>query len=209
MDKVGKAPGQRKYPLPVWKSKFPWKRNPFTDGPEFQIWMKWLKDIGGEMGAKFFNRIRGTGLFCAYFYSDCKDIEAYELMVKCLVSLFFMDDHQECIGGDIDRDVERGAIIWGQFEEMLKRLNGAKVPMHRWKPYLAGVYAVMDSILEAMRSSEERARFINECQAYMEGNLEENRCISRGQWHTSLEEMFKVSFTFLIRTVKLIKACFL
>ena len=193
MDKVGKVRGQRKYPLPVWKTKFPWKRNPLNESPEYQLWMKWLKEISG-MGPELFNKVKGLGLFSSYIYPECDDIEAYELMLKFLLLLFFMDDHEECKGGDIDRDVERAAMIWGQYEEMTKSLNGTKVPMHRWKPYVLAMYATINSILNAMRSPKERARFINANLTYKEGSLEEKICINRGQWPTSLEEMNKVNF---------------
>ena len=147
------------------------------------------------MTPELFNKIKGIGLFCAFFYPECDDIQAYELMQKYILLLFIFDDHEECEGGHINRDAEEAVMIWGQYNQMIQRLEGTKLLMHKWKPYVWGMYATIEAILDVMRTPEERSRFIGESRAYMEGSLEENSCVNRAQWPKSLEEMTKVNFT--------------
>ncbi|CAG2170610.1 unnamed protein product, partial [Oppiella nova] len=106
-----------------------------------------------------FRRIADSTYYAAYFYSFCTDKDRYETLTKSMINIFILDDHAETTWGDINRKEVKAKEIYGQLHEVCDKLldpDNRTIKMHRWKPYMLGVYAIYEDMMSAYNDCQRK-----------------------------------------------------
>ena len=169
---------------------FPAKCSAFNKSPLNEEWVQWAFEYS-SMSNKMFDKIKGLGLFGAYFYPFCDDIHRYECLSKNWLLFFVFDDHTENNDGDIHRNPGQSIKIWQQFGQILDKLEGKPdIWSISWKPYVMAMFATLEMIYQSFNETQ-KERFISCWKLYMKGNLEETQSIAEGK-RISIKDYKKV-----------------
>ena len=133
---------------------------------------------------------------CSYFYPFCVNKDKYDIIFKYFNLFFVIDDHTENPDGEIAKDHKKCTKIWGQFNEVLDKLEGdTTVRIHHWKPYIFAWYAALERVYVTYNEYQ-KIRFIKLWEAYIQGNLEETNFLDKNPGFQKLEEIINVRLSF-------------
>lgn len=182
----------RRYKLLPPNTTFNVAMNPFDDHPHVNDMVDHLAAFS-LMPEEEYNKIREVKKITALFHPFCKDIDRYVTLVNAMQLFFILDDHTECMWGDVNRDPNKANLIWGQVKEVFDKLLYPNnfVSMAKWKPYIIALYIAMENMFQGY-DRHQRQRLAQTYRNYADSNQRETLLIEQNNPVDSIEELLKV-----------------
>ncbi|CAG2171173.1 unnamed protein product [Oppiella nova] len=183
----------RKYPIPAHQCLFPAHINPFmNDKQKMADIMDWWYGYSMLPKEHYWSKVSqamSTYTYC--FYPFTKSMDRYENIVKWVGYVFVWDDHNDTPQGEFGENLSDAIPVHRQYLEAVERLQSMYVPdgesrdkpfigMSGWRPYVLCVYAVVETVLNAMNRAQRR-RFLASWRLYLNGQHRENELVMNSE----------------------------
>ncbi|XP_054159531.1 pristinol synthase-like [Oppia nitens] len=183
----------RKYPIPKFKTRFPFKRNPIdltvADSDKLHQWL-YKQFPTSYISEENYRKLAITSvLTVAYLYPLCHLKDRYYHILQHMIYFFIMDDNTEEPWGRLNSmdNMAECRRVWAQVKTLVANISGHQISSSspvvddddgRMEPYVRIIRPTFTNIFQSL-NGQQWLRFADSWLDYCTANVEENQ--TKGQ----------------------------